>query len=68
MKTLKELREQKGVKQVAIAEHLGIARQTYSNYEQNPEKLSVPQAEAICKFLGYDFKEVSDIFLNKDVC
>ena len=32
MQTLKEARERKGVKQVAVADYLGVARQTYANY------------------------------------
>lgn len=64
MQTLKEVREAKGVKQVAVAEHIGVSRQTYSRYEQNPEMLSVGQAKAICDFLGSD---VRDIFFTSDV-
>lgn len=64
MQTLKEAREAKGVKQVAVADHIGVSRQTYSRYESNPETLSIGQAKAICDFLGYD---VRDIFFSNDV-
>jgi putative transcriptional regulator len=65
MQTLKEARERKGVKQVAVADYLGVARQTYANYEQNQEQMSIEQAKAVCKFLGVD---VADIFLPIDIC
>ena len=65
MQTLKEARERKGVKQVAVADYLGVARQTYANYEPNQEQMSIEQANAVCKFLGVD---VADIFLPIDVC
>ena len=57
--TLKEIREARGVKQVAIAEHLGITRQTYASYEENPRSMTINQALAVCEFLHC---EVSDIF------
>ena len=57
MQTLKEAREAKGVKQVAVADHIGVSRQTYSRYESNPETLSIGQAKAICDFLGYDVRD-----------
>ena len=62
--TLKEMREARGVKQIAIAEHLGITRQTYSSYEDNPRSMTVEQALAVCAFLHCD---VSDIFLPNEV-
>lgn len=64
MQTLKDAREAKGVKKIAVAEHIGVSRQTYSRYESNPETLSVAQAKAICDFLGYD---VRDIFFSRNV-
>ena len=64
MPRLKEYRESKGVKQSAIAEKLGIARQTYSFYEKNQEKMTFEQAKIVCDFLG---TSVSDIFLPVDV-
>lgn len=65
MQTLKEVREQRGVKQKAVAEYLGIARQTYCKYENNQDSMTIEQAKAVCKFLHCS---VSDIFLPKEVC
>lgn len=64
MKTLKEIREARGIKQVAIADHLGIARQTYAGYEENPQSMSIGQACAVCEFLGCT---LGDIFLAAKV-
>lgn len=64
MQTLREIRESRGVKQVAIAEHLGIARQTYASYEENPRSMTVGQALAVCAFLHC---KLSDIFLPCEV-
>lgn len=64
MKTLKEIREAQGIKQVAVAEHLGVSRQTYASYEANPRSMSVEQAQAVCRFMHCD---MSEIFLNQQV-
>lgn len=37
MQTLKELREDRGVTQKAVANRLGVSRQTYNRYENNQE-------------------------------
>ena len=36
MKTLREAREERGIKQKAVADALKVARQTYAKYEENP--------------------------------
>ncbi len=64
MKTLKEIREERGVKQLAAAEHLGVTRQTYAGYEENPQAMSVGQAKAISRFLHCSLEE---IFFAEDV-
>lgn len=60
MQTLKAVRERRGVKQKAVAEHLGVSRQTYSRYENNQENMSIEQAKSVCAFLHCD---IADIFL-----
>jgi len=61
MKTLKEYREEKGVKMQAVADHLGITRQTYREYERKQGSISVDRAQAICEFLGCS---MDDIFFD----
>lgn len=60
MQTLKEVRKQRGVLQKAVAEHLGISRQTYGKYENNQECMTIGQAKAVCEFLHCD---IDDVFL-----
>lgn len=64
MQTLKEIRESKGIKQGAIADHLGVTRQTYASYEPEQEKMSVAQAKAVRAFIGCS---IDEIFLPKKV-
>ena len=52
MKTLKQIREDKGIKQVSVAQYLGVARQTYAEYENHPEKMTYPQMLAVCRFIN----------------
>lgn len=52
MNKLKAYRERRGIKQIAVANALGVSRQTYSKWENNQEEMSVTQAKAACKFLG----------------
>lgn len=54
-KSLKEIREEKGITQEAIARYLGITRQTYAKYEQEPQKLTINQAIVLCDILGCGF-------------
>lgn len=62
MSALKEAREARGVSQTAIADHLGITRQTYSSYETDPGRVSVEQAHAICEYLHCELS----IFFEKE--
>lgn len=64
MKTLRSVREEKGVKQIAVANHLGVSRQTYAGYERDQERMSIEQAQAVCRFLNCDIRE---IFFPEDV-
>lgn len=64
MKTLKDIRKSKGIKQIAVASHLGVSRTTYAKYEDDQEFMSVGQAKAVCSFLGCN---VEDIFLPRKV-
>jgi DNA-binding XRE family transcriptional regulator len=48
--------------QETIARYLGITRQTYAKYEQEPEKLTIDQAIVLCDILDCDF----DSLLSKE--
>lgn len=61
---LKEAREAKGIKQAAVANALGVSRQTYSKYEQDQSSMTISQARAACKFIGVS---MDDIFLAEKV-
>ena len=64
MGTLKDFRLANGVKIKAVADHIGVSRQTYSNYENNQDEMSIEQAKAACSFLGCS---IDQIFLSDDV-
>ncbi len=64
MENLKSIREAKGVKLSAVADYLGVSRQTYSKYEENQGAMSIDQAVAVCEFLGVS---VNEIFLANKV-
>ena len=58
MQTLREARDKKGIKQNAVADALGITRQTYAKYELDPSIMTVAQAKAACDFIGCDVDEI----------
>lgn len=64
METLKDIRLGRGMKQKAIAQKLGIARQTYASYEEHPEKMSYAQVMAVCNILRC---EPGDFFVPEEV-
>ena len=64
MLSLREAREARGIKQIAVADALKVTRQTYAKYEENPRIMPVYQAEAACDFIGCD---IADIFFGSNV-
>ena len=64
MLSLREAREARGIKQIAVADALKVTRQTYAKYEDNPRIMPVYQAEAACDFIGCD---IADIFFGSNV-
>lgn len=64
MLTLKEARESRGIKQIAVADALKVTRQTYAKYEDDPRNMTVLQAKAACDFIGVD---IGDIFFGSSV-
>lgn len=59
--TLREMRELRGVKQSAVAEAVGVTRQTYAKYEAEPRTMPLGKAEDVCAFLHCD---IADIFFG----
>lgn len=64
METLREARERRGIKQNAVADAIGVSRQTYATYERYPRTMRIEAAKAACDFIGCD---ISDIFFGDDV-
>ena len=60
MKTLREVRENKGVKKVAVKRMLGVSQPTYDRYELYPGEMRAKDLERVLSFLGVSR---GDIFL-----
>lgn len=58
MRTLREIREQKGVTKAAMIRHLGISKPTYDDYESNPESMRIETAKQVADFLGVDLQDI----------
>lgn len=58
MDTLKTARERRGIKQLAVADAIGVTRQTYAKYEEDPRNMSILHAKAACEFIGCDLNEI----------
>ena len=56
--TLKKKREDAGVSVQEMADYLGITRQQYHNYENDPGRIRVDVANSICRFLHCDINEI----------
>ena len=57
-KTIREVREEAGLTQQYMADKLGVSRQTYSNFETHPEKVTIEQARLICSVLGSEYERI----------
>ena len=62
MLTLKDARFRRGLKMYAVADAIGVTRQTYARYEEHPGAMPLEKAMAACEFIGCD---VSEIFLGE---
>lgn len=62
VKTVEEARTSAGITQEQMAKHLQMSRQTYSQLEKAPEKMTIAQARAFCSLVGSRLEEV--IFSN----
>lgn len=56
--TLKQYRLIKGLTQAQMAEIIGIHVNTYANWEENPEKISIGKAKLIAEALGLSIDEL----------
>lgn len=55
MVNLKDMREQRGLTQQAVAEVIGVSQQHYSMVELGRRGVSVKVAVALGKFFGFDW-------------
>lgn len=58
MKSLRQIRVDKGVTKAAICRHLRISKPTYDAYEANPGSMRVETAKELAEFLGVKLQEI----------
>lgn len=63
MKTLAELRNERGLTQKELAEKTGIAASTIAMYETGEREPSLKRARILARFFGVT---IADIFFGKD--
>jgi putative transcriptional regulator len=65
--TLKQLREQAGLSQEALARLVGVSSKTVSNWERgtNVASLTVPQMKALCEALSVTLNDLPDDFSSE---
>lgn len=63
-KTLREVRESKGVMKGAVAAAIGVTYPTYQKYEEDVSLMRVGDLVKACTFLGC---RIEDIFLPEDL-
>ncbi len=56
--TLKQHRLIKGLTQAQMAEIIGVHVNTYANWEESPEKISIGKAKLIAEALGLSIDEI----------
>jgi transcriptional regulator with XRE-family HTH domain len=54
---LKEERHKRGIRQVELAEQLGVPQSFVSKYESGERQLDVLELRRICQVLGIDFDD-----------
>lgn len=64
MKTLREVRESKGVTKAAMCRHLAISKPTYDDYERNPASMRIETATKVAEFLGIGLQDI--FFISKE--
>ncbi len=61
MLTVKQARRLAELTQKQVADRLGVHRQTYMKWEQNPENMPVGKAKIFAEIVG---RKVDEIFFN----
>lgn len=62
--SLKQARLVRGKTQNDLAKYLKIHVQTYRKLEEKPQKMTIEQAQKICKLLDFSY---NDIFFAPDI-
>ena len=58
METLREAREARGVKKVAVRRMLGVSQPTFDRYELYPGEMRAKDLERVLSFLGVSRDEI----------
>lgn len=58
MKTVRDIRVERGITQKKMADELGISRQTYALYEANPGQMTIEIARKVCFLLGMPYNDI----------
>lgn len=61
----RELRKEKGLTQVELAEKLDVSQNTISNWETGVSKPDIPMVDRIAKVFDCDVSEVVSCFVKK---
>ena len=61
---LRELREDRDIKQITIAKILGTTQQVYSRYENGINELPVRHLKTLCEFYGVSADYILGIHLH----
>ncbi len=56
--TLRQARKASEITQQALAESLGVSKNTYLKIERQPELATIKQAKTIAKILGVSYDEI----------
>lgn len=56
---IKSLRAERGFSQSAVAERIGLSRQSYMAVERGTRELTLPEAERLCNLYGVSIEEFS---------
>lgn len=60
--TLKRLRKEKNLRQIDVANVIGVKKTTYASKENGERRFTLEEADALAEYFNVDLREV---FLNK---